>query len=312
MKDIVTIIVPVDSIQSYINTCLESIKKQTIRNIEILMVCKNTKDNSLKICYYYEKIDKRFKVIEVKEDTKNNLKNIGLKYANGKYITFIDGGDIVLPDYVEYMYKIIKDEKADIVCVKPYEYGTKVIKSKSCEIYKGKNIMTSYMHMKYKSNSYAKMYKKELFDGIKYPDVNIYDDFITSYKIFAKAEKLVNSNNKLYGIVKAKNSLKKPITDYDRMKKIGSCFEMLDYIDNNYPKLSDYCKTKICFEALDLFKNVNDKEYKRQLFSYIKLYRKYAMNDRRLGRSERVKCAKSVLGYNFMCFNSFLEKMLEK
>lgn len=312
MKDLVTIIVPVNNIESYINTCLESILKQTFKNIEVLMVCKNTKDNSLKICYYYEKIDKRFKVVEVKEDSKNNLKNIGIKHASGKYITFVDGGDVASLNYIDYMYKLMKDEKADIVCTKPYVYGSNPFKFKTYETYKGKNIMENYLHMKYRSNSYAKLYKKELLDDIKYPDVNTYDDFMTSYKIFAKADKLVNSHYELYGVVLAKNDLKKSITDYDRMKKIGSCFEMLNYIDDNYPKLSDYCKTKICFEAIDLFKSVDDSEYKKQLFSYIKLYRSYAMKDKRISYNKRVQCARSILGYHAMCFSTMLEKILKK
>ena len=69
-------------------------------------------------------------------------------------------------------------------------------------------------------------YEKELFEDIIYPNVTYYDDFITTYKIFAKANKVVVSTAENYCLVLNKVYFKNKITDSDRMKKIGSCFDI--------------------------------------------------------------------------------------
>lgn len=312
MKDLVSVIVLINDIESYISSCLESVRKQTYKNLEILLIYKKTDDHSLKICRYYKDIDKRMNIVIVNNTSKENLKNIGIKHASGKYITMIDGGDFINPNYVEYMVELIKKEKADLVCTSIYHVGEKPIKVHKTETYKGKQIMANYMHMKFKSAFYAKLYKRELFDDIVYPNVTYYDDFMTTYKIFAKANKIVNSTIENYCLVLNKVYYKNKISDSDRMKKIGSCFDMLTFMEENYPELENYCKTKICFEAIDLFKDVKDNDYRKQLYSYIKLYRKYALNDKRIDFSKKMLCIRSILGYYFMKFSFDVEELLKK
>ncbi len=312
MKDLVSVIVLINDIESYISSCLDSILKQTYKNLEILLIYKKTEDNSLKICEYYKDLDKRIEIITVTNSNKKNLKNIGISHAKGKYITIIDGGDYVTPNYVDYMLKLIRDEKTDMVCTGRYFTDTKPTKIEKVEVYTGKEIMANYMHMKFKSHFYAKLYKKELFQDIIYPNVTYYDDFITTYKIFDKANKIVVSTAENYCLVLNKVYFKNKITDSDRMKKIGSCFDMLTFMEEHYPELEDYCKTKICFEAIDLFRDVKDNDYRKQLYSYIKLYRRYALRDTRIEFSKKMLCIRSILGYHLMKLSFCLEELLKK
>lgn len=312
MKDLVSVIVLINNIESYISICLESILKQTYKNLEILLIYKKTEDNSLKICNYYKELDKRIQIITVGDSSKSNLKNVGIKHAKGDYITIIDGGDFVTPNYVHYMVDLIKKEKADMVCTGRYLAKYKPSKINKYEVYKGKEIMRNYMHMKFKSHFYAKLYKRELFNDLTYPNVTYYDDFMVTYKIFAKANKIVNSTAENYCLVLNKVYFKDKIKDDDRMKKIGSCFDMLTFMEEKYPELENYCKTKICFEAIDLFRDVKDSDYRKQLYSYVKLYRRYALNDDRISLKSKSLCMRSLLGYYFMKFSFDIEELLKK
>ncbi len=312
MKDLVSVVVLINDIESYISSCLDSILKQTYKNLEILLIYKKTDDHSLKICNYYKALDNRIEIITVTNSNKKNLKNIGISHAKGKYITIIDGGDYVTPNYVDYMMKLIRDEKTDIVCTSYYCADDKPSRASRVETYHGKEIMANYMHMKFKSHFYAKLYKRELFQDIIYPNVTYYDDFMTTYKIFDKANKIVASTAENYCLVLNKVYYKNKITDSDRMKKIGSCFDMLNFMEVNYPELADYCKTKICFEAIDLFKDVKDDDYRKQLYSYVKLYRRYALNDKRIEFSKRMLCIRSILGYHLMKLSFGMEELLKK
>ena len=310
MNSLVSVIVPIENVESYISVCVESIIKQTYNNLEVILACKELNDNSMKICKYYEKKDKRVKVIKVSIDKEENLKSIGLSKAKGKYVTFVDGGDTITKNFIEYMVELIDKEKADLVSAKYYIKGKRQRKITYYEVYDKNEIMPNYMHMKFKSTLCSKLFKKDLFDEINFPDETYFDDFLLGYRLFDKANKMVNSNLEVYLLNKDKD--KQIIRDYDRMKKIGGCFDMLTFIEERYPDLVNYCKTKVCFEAIDLFRSVKDKDYSKQIYSYIKLYRKYALHDERIDISKKMLCMRSILGYHIMKLSFNLEELLKK
>ncbi|MEG1146832.1 MAG: glycosyltransferase [Bacilli bacterium] len=306
MKDLISIVVPIRNVESFINVCLDSLVKQTYENIEILLIHDNTTDNTIKICEYYKKKDKRIKIIIKKTKSIENKKNIAIDNAKGKYITFVEAGDKITPTFIKDLYTMIFTYKADIVCTNYYKQNEKPTQRKNTvQVLKGITIIENYLHMNIRSHSYAKMFKKTIFDEIKFPDYEIYDDFVTMYKLFHSAKIVIYSELKKYCLIEEKNQ---EVSDSDCMRKINACIDMLNFIETNYPKLLDYCKTKICCEAIDLFTKVEDKEYKKQLYEYIKLYRKYAIKDLRLTQKMRLKVSKSLFGYNILNFNMKLEK----
>lgn len=311
MKDLVSVIVLVNNVESFINLSLDSILKQTYKNIEVILVDRGSKDNTLKICEYYAKKDRRVKLVEVSSSTGQNSKNIGLKYSHGKYVTFIDSGDTIADNYIEYMMERLIEEDADIVCVGHYKNNENVKADKHYRIFEGSYILRNYLHMNLRSNYYAKLYKKSLFDGIKYPETKHYDDFMTTYKLYDKAKKVVSSGLNKYCIVTEKNTYGDKITDKERMEKVNACFEMLKFFEEKYPELVKYCKTKICYECISLFKNTNDRIYRRQLYRYVKLYRPYALRDERFNFTKKMLCIRTMLGYHFMRLSFFLEKSLD-
>ena len=309
MKDLISVIVLLNDVESYISLSLESILKQTYKNLEILLVDKNSKDNTMKICEYYASKDRRIKFVHVDGRTTKNKKNVGIERANGKYVTFIHAGDRVSTDYIEYMHKYMKEEKADIVSVNTYNYHERKSYKDIFKVYESNDILTGYFHMDLTTHCCGKLYKKSLFKDITYAENVYYDDFMTTYKLFDKAKKVVNIKVDKYCIVTRKDKNNK-ITDKERMKKMEACFGLLSFIEDKYPKLVDSCKIKICYEAIELFKNTEDKEYKRQLYSYIKLYRKYALKDRRFDFKKKTLCIRTLLGYNFTRLSFFLEKSI--
>ena len=308
MKDLVSVVVLVDNVESFINVSIDSILKQTYKNLEIILVDRGSKDNTLKICEYYAKKDRRVKLVEISSKTGQNSKNIGIKYSHGKYITFVDGGDILANNYIEYMLDKIKVEDADIVSIGSYKSNESKKSSRLYRVYEGSDILKNYLHMNLRSNYYAKLYKKSLFDSIKYPECKFYDDFMTTYKLYDKSKKVILSGLNKYCIVTDKREVKDDITDEERMKKVNACFEMLKFFEKEHPELVNYCKTKICYECISLFREVDDRIYRRQLYRYIKLYRPYAIRDKRFGMNKKSLCIRTMFGYHFMRLSFFLEK----
>ena len=129
MEDLISVIVPIYKVEKYIYRCIESIIRQTYKNLEIILVDDGSPDKCGKICDVFAKKDKRVKVIHKKNSGLGFARNSGLNYASGKYVTFIDGDDYIGPTHIEKMHTLIKETCTD-TCVAGY---TKVYSNKQIE-----------------------------------------------------------------------------------------------------------------------------------------------------------------------------------
>ena len=112
----ISVIVPVYNVESYLEECLESILKQTHKNLEIILVDDESTDKSGNICDLYSEKDNRIKVIHKKNGGLSSARNEGLKIATGKYISFVDSDDFLLDENVySEMINIIEKENSDLV-----------------------------------------------------------------------------------------------------------------------------------------------------------------------------------------------------
>ena len=88
--DLISIVIPVYNVASYLPKCLESVIRQTYENLEIIIVDDGSTDNGLDICKQYQSSDNRIKVYHKENGGLSDARNYGINYATGKYITFID------------------------------------------------------------------------------------------------------------------------------------------------------------------------------------------------------------------------------
>ena len=91
--DLISIIVPIYSVESYLNKCIDSIINQTYKNLEIILVDDGSPDDCGKICDEYAKKDRRIKVMHKVNGGLSDARNAGLDIANGEYISFVDSDD---------------------------------------------------------------------------------------------------------------------------------------------------------------------------------------------------------------------------
>ena len=306
MDKMVSVIVIVRNEEAFINECLTSILKQTFENMEILIMNESSSDNTMKICEYYKKQDKRIRIIDTPKDA--NSKNYGISKAKGDYITFVYGSDRISKGYISYLYNHIEREDADIMCVSTYDADKYTKGNLNFNVYDDDDVMENYLHMNLKSGCYGKLYKKSLFKNIKFPTNTYFDDIKTMYKLYDIAKKVAVSDINMYAIVNRYNY--DSMTDTKKMDKMKACFELLEFIEDKYPHLTDYCKTKICYEAIDLFRHVKSEKAKRQLYNYVRIYRKYALRDKRFNFEKKFLCIRSILGYHMMKLSFYLEKSI--
>ena len=113
-SDLISIIVPVYKVEKYIDECIKSIINQTYTNLEIILIDDGSPDNCGKICDEYAKNDKRIKVIHQKNMGQSVARNVGLEYAKGDYIGFVDSDDYIKNNMFEVLHNNLVSYNADI------------------------------------------------------------------------------------------------------------------------------------------------------------------------------------------------------
>ena len=111
---IISVIVPVYKVEPYLARCVDSILAQTYTDFELILVDDCSPDNCGAMCDAYAEQDKRIRVIHKKNGGLSDARNVGIEFAKGDYITFIDSDDLVHPQTFELLMQSLKKSEAEI------------------------------------------------------------------------------------------------------------------------------------------------------------------------------------------------------
>ena len=159
MKELISVIIPVYNTEQYLKRCIESVLKQTYKNIEVILVDDGSTDNSLTICNEYANIDNRVSVIHQRNSGVSTARNQGIEIMKGEYFICIDSDDWIEPNMIETLYNYIKNNDADISICNFYinkESGEQSIKN---EVKKQELILTDIKGM------YENLFDEKMFGG---------------------------------------------------------------------------------------------------------------------------------------------------
>lgn len=199
-RDLVSIIVPVYNVEKYLGKCLDSLIDQTYRNLQIILVDDGSGDSSGTICDRYAAQDNRIQVIHKKQSGVSAARNTGLEAVNGSYICFADSDDWIDEKMIETMYENMVEEKAQISIIgydMVWEDGRSQKKSdeNAYYVWNQREAIAQWMTQKiFKGFMCDKMFAKEIFTGIRFPEDRSYmEDVAIGLDLFARAETVVYS-----------------------------------------------------------------------------------------------------------------------
>ena len=118
----ISVIVPVYNVERYLRTCLDSILKQTLSDIEVICINDGSTDSSREILEEYGKKDCRIKIIDKPNGGLSSARNAGLKHAKGEFISFIDSDDWIENTMLEKLYENAVRLNTDIVICGVHRY----------------------------------------------------------------------------------------------------------------------------------------------------------------------------------------------
>lgn len=304
-EDKITVVVPIYNVEKYLKKCIESILNQTYDNLEILLIDDGSTDNCLKICNDFKKKDSRIKVIKKENGGLSDARNYGINAATGKYIFFIDSDDYVSCDIIEYLHKILIDNKADIsTCLyQPFYEDDKEVKSITGNYYVYDTIkgLENLLYQKNCTTSaWGKLYKTKLFKDIRYPKGKICEDLPTTYKLFSKAKKIVISDSKKYFYLQRANSIINSKFNIKRAEAMKFASEETSYILKNYPSLKNAAINREFMESVYIILSLkDDKEFineRKDANNIIKKYRKTVIFDKDASKKSKLYAIISYAG----------------
>ena len=144
-EPLISIIVPVYRVESYLSRCVDSLLAQTYQNLEIILVDDGSPDQCPQICEDYAKKEERIHVIHQENRGLSGARNAGIDVAKGEYLAFVDSDDYVSDDYIQVMYDAIKATGCAISqCRFTYTKGEKLKENRGTgafRIYRGNSLM---------------------------------------------------------------------------------------------------------------------------------------------------------------------------
>lgn len=254
MEDIISIIVPVFNVESYLPRCLETVTAQTYSNIEIILVDDGSTDSSGVVCDKFAERDRRVIVIHQKNQGLAKARNNGVKQASGKYILFVDGDDFIHPQLTEILYStLVAEPDCNISMVK----GKKVNKEDrlpSNTIGASAKLMNQEDFIKglfggYNTNwqfaaVWNKLYPKSLIESIPFTEMNL-EDLFFNVRVAIHIDKVAYKGDELYFWVMRPGSITRNGISKRYVEMVSSYLKMLTYLPENNQKYRSFCLIKL-------------------------------------------------------------------
>lgn len=239
-EELISIIVPVYNVESYLRKCLDSIRNQIYTNFEVILIDDGSADESLKICNEYAQKDKRFIVLSQANKGVSSARNKGLSVAKGKYISFVDSDDTIHPNYLQVLYNNIKRESADMSVCRWLGSDQVPPKDKTeTQVWNQEETFYEYFVKRQMDGSvYAKMYKRECIADISF-DVNlrIGEDQIFVIQAIERCKRIVFQDISLYTYLIRNTSAMKSILDSRYWDAVYRAEWLVKEAESKLPKL---------------------------------------------------------------------------
>ncbi len=209
----VSIIIPVHNTAEYLEKCVASVTAQTLTDTEIILVENASTDNSLELCHQIALTDKRIKVLHIDEADLSTARNAGVEIASGEYVGFVDSDDTIHPEMYEHMYSLAKEHNLELVDCNFYcTYDNKPNKypysqDGSVRILSAKEAVNLNLREKISRVVCTMLYKRSLFETLKFPTHMYYEDRASTFLFMAAAQRVGIINKAYYAYYQRTGSI---------------------------------------------------------------------------------------------------------
>jgi len=222
-----TVIIPVYNVCPYLDEAIQSVRNQMRSDIEIILVDDGSTDNSGDICDHYASIDNRVVVCHQENAGVSAARNKGIDMANGEYLCFVDGDDIIDSDMIATLYEYAKTHNVDLVLS---THNRKVLKpqrkSDSISISPASKVLSDYFRFQNLLDSHG-LLRTNIVRQVKYsPDIHFWEDYAFMVVLLSKCKSVAITKNDYYYYRDREGSANHAFFS----EKILSCVKIADYL----------------------------------------------------------------------------------
>lgn len=314
MQPLISVIIPVYNVEEYIDRCVNTVMKQTYKNLEIILVDDGSTDSSAQKCDLFKKKDDRIKVIHKTNGGLSDARNKGMDICSGEYVTFIDSDDWINDKYIELLYNSIVKYKSDISISdmidsdgKYYyrDYNLYGIKEKTYTAEQALYVILT--QREFNTSADGKLFKYDFINKYRFTYGILYEDFDLIYKIIDNASKISFVDDAKYYYYQRKGSIVHSKMNKKHYIIINISNDIMKFIEKKYPDLAEAALSRYVFSNLLLLSGIIcDKE---QLLMQQKIKRNLKSNFVRIckckeiSRNNKIKSVLisiSLTGYRFL------------
>ncbi len=285
----ISIIVPVYNVEKYLDKCVSSILNQTFKDFELILVDDGSPDHCGSMCDDYAKKDSRVRVIHKENGGLSSARNAGIDAAKAPYIGLIDSDDYIEKDMYALLYRLIRKNEADIAMCRHLDcYGNTIPKDtmpRKVAVVDSETAVRIVMKAEITSvTAVNKLYKKELFESVKYPVGKLSEDAFVIIDLLKQCKRVAISTEPKYYYIHREGSITTSAFKERDLNVIEAYTKNLELIREYYPALESVGIMRYCwahfyvldkmmmtenFDAFDLEKQVI-KELRRHFIVILK------------------------------------------
>jgi glycosyltransferase involved in cell wall biosynthesis len=207
MKVMLSIIVPIYNVETYLFKCLYSITNQGSKNFEVILVDDGSTDRSKDLAVRFADNDQRFKYYLKQNGGLSDARNFGIDHSNGEYLAFVDGDDYIASNFVELMLHKQQETQAKIVvCDMIYVHETNQRFSSGGD-FDVVNIQENLQYLSINNSACNKIYHRDLFRKNRFPKGKLYEDLFIVPILLFEANRVAHVKESLYFYVQRGGSI---------------------------------------------------------------------------------------------------------
>ena len=205
----ISLIIPIYNVEAYLDKCLKSVEEQSYKEAQVILVNDGSTDSSLKIAEKYASRNENFHLYTTPNGGQGAARNFGLEKAMGEYVVFLDSDDYLATNCLEKLLLAIEKEKSDMAvcaCYNVTEDGKILslwennVKNETLSLEKEPTILFN------RPSPWGKIFRRSLFDSLKFENGVWYEDMRLIPKIYAEANRITYIEDPLFFYVQREGS----------------------------------------------------------------------------------------------------------
>lgn len=237
----ISVIIPVYNVEEYLARCLDSVTKQTLKDIEIICINDGSVDKSASIAEQYAKKDKRISLINQENKGLSAARNAGMRVARGKYISFVDSDDWIDLDFLEKLYNAAESCGADAACSeirRPHVSGKNPYKLKFESSQVLSTVSDKYRVLEVPRRCYAcgKIYLRSELErqNLKFVEGRVFEDIYFIPRFLFNSNKIVTVPGVFYDYWANPKSITRKLSDRNQIDLLAARADLIKFSRENH------------------------------------------------------------------------------